>query len=95
MQLRAPSGLQANLTVMGVEWADSSLMFYTDNPIAQITAGSTTPLPMTGSPHSRRLLISLDQLNIQLSFKMRRAVINEILPKVRTNGQELSLQYSL
>lgn len=52
-------------------------------------------MPMLSFSNSRLLLASLDQLNIQLSFNMKRAVIDEIMPTLDTKGQDLALQYNL
>jgi hypothetical protein len=93
IQIAAQSLPKTNLSIMGAQWGESSLALYTDNPIGQIS--SETAMPMLSFSSSRLLLASLDQLNIQLNFNMKRAVIDEIMPTLDTKGQDLNLQYNL
>lgn len=43
----------------------------------------------------RRVLLTLDDLNIGVNFNIQKAVINEILPELDTSGQDLALEYKL
>jgi hypothetical protein len=52
-------------------------------------------MPLVGSFSSRRLLVTLEQLNMNLNFNMRKSAVNEIMPSLDTNGQDLTLEYSL
>lgn len=40
---------------------------------------------------SRRMLLTLEDLNMKVNFNMAKAAISEILPTLDTSGQDLSL----
>lgn len=44
---------------------------------------------------TRRALLTLEELNMQINFNMQRAAIQEILPELETSGQDLAIEYKL
>lgn len=90
-----PPNNKTVLTIIGTEWGKSnisnSLIFFTNNPFGEISSSNGANTMPLIKQFSRRMLLTLEDLNMKVNFNMAKAAISEILPTLDTSGQDLSL----
>lgn len=85
---------KTKLTIFTVDWGRTlpliTLDFYTNNPFGSFSNNNNMPFY---SFQNKRVLFSLDELSMGVNFQMKRAALDEILPDLDTNRQDLSIEY--
>ncbi len=94
IEVITPPNNKAKLTILAVDWGRTipliTLDFYTNNPLSSFSNNNNMPFY---SFQNKRVLFSLDDLNMAVNFQMKRAALDEILPDLDTNRQDLSIEY--
>lgn len=94
IEVITPPNNKAKLTILAVDWGRTlpliTLDFYTNNPFGSFSNNNNMPFL---NSHNKRVLFSLDELNMAVNFQMKRAALDEILPDLDTNRQDLSMEY--
>lgn len=92
-------GEQVFLDIKYVEWGagayPTELIYYTNNPFGRLDDQQIMNMPFFKKPEKKRLLLSVNDLNSNVQYRLYESAIREIYPGLDTSGGDLALEYGL